>query len=181
MTDTLARRAGIGVGIVVGAIIVLNLLAQGLDRAVGGNEPGGVSNSSYATAPDGVAAYASLLSRYGHRVTQQRGDVSFSQLASVDTVILIEPDVVTFDDAQALLEFVSNGGRLVVADAAPSYLHEFRDRPPQWDGRRVTPWAGIDPSLGNVRSIAAAGGGEWIQLGSGRALVGDAEQRARDK
>jgi hypothetical protein len=173
MSNTRARRAGIGVGILVGGVIALNLLAQGLDRAVGGNEPGGVSNSSYATAPAGAAAYAALLSRYGHRVTQQRGDLSRAQLAPVDTVILLEPDVVTTEDAAVLLEFVTNGGRLVVGDEAPPYLHELRDRPPVWDAGRSEPWNSIGPAFGNVRSIAAVGGGEWTDPGSGGPLVGD--------
>src|SRR5438270_2372946 len=175
MREWRAKRVGIGVGIVVGGVIVLNLLAQGLDRAVGGNEPGGVSNSSYATAPGGVAAYSALLSRYGHRVTQQRGNFTRAQLARVDTVILLAPDVVTTEDTGLLLEFVVNGGRLVVGDQGPSYLYELRDRPPRWDGGRVTPWNDVDPVLGNVRSIAAVGGGQWIDTGSGTPLVGNNE------
>ncbi len=173
MSDTRARRAGIGAGILVAGIIGLNLLAQGLDRAVGGNDPGGVSNSSYATAPAGTAAYAALLSRYGHRVTHQRGDLSRSQVATVDTLILLEPDVVTTEDAAVLLEFVTDGGRLVVGDEAPPYLHELRDRPPRWDGGRITPWNGVDPGFGNVRSIAAVGGGQWTDTGSATPVVGD--------
>jgi hypothetical protein len=173
MSNMRARRAGIGVGILVGGIIVLNLLAQGLDRAVGGNEPGGVNNSSYATAPAGAAAYFALLSHYGHRVTHQRGDLSRSQLAPVDTMIVLEPDVVTTEAAAVLLEFVTNGGRLVVGDEAPPYLHELRDRPPVWDSGRITPWNGVDATLGNVRSIAAVGGGQWTDAGSGTPVVGD--------
>jgi hypothetical protein len=173
VSKTSGRRAGIGAGILVGGIIVLNLLAQGLDRAVGGNEPGGVSNSSYATAPAGAAAYSALLTHYGRRVTHQRGDLSPSRLAPVDTVILLEPDVVTAEDATVLLEFVTNGGRLVVGDEDPLYLHDLRDRPPLWDGGRIAPWNHIDAALGNVRSIAAVGGGQWTDTGSGTPVVGD--------
>jgi len=173
MSDTRVRPVLIVIGVVVGGIVVLNLLAQGLDRAVGGNEPGGVSNSSYATGPDGVAAYASLLSHYGHRVAQQRGDLSRSPLASFDTVVLLQPDTVTTGDAAALLEFVTNGGRLLVGGENPSYLHELRDRPPSWDGGRGSPWSKVDPALGNVRSITAVGGGQWIDMGSGTPLIGN--------
>ncbi len=173
MSAPRARRAGVVIAVLIGGVIVLNLLAQGLDRAVGGNEPGGVNDHSYATAGNGVAAYASLLSRYGHRVTQQRGALSRLQVGSVDTVIVLGPDVVAKDDATVLLDFVSNGGRLVIGDRAPPYLHELRDSPPRWSGGRVSLWTRIDPTLGNVRSIAAADGGRWVATGSGRALVGD--------
>ena len=173
MSNVRTRRVGLGIGTLIGGVIVLNLLAQGLDRAVGGNEPGGVHDSSYATAPAGAAAYAALLSHYGHRVTQQRGDLSRSKLADVDTLLVLEPDVVTNEDAAVLLEFVTNGGRLVVGDEDPPYLHELRDRPPAWTPGRAAPWNQVDPALGDVRSIAAVGGGQWIDLGSGRPLVGD--------
>ena len=45
--NTRTRRAWIVVAVLVGAIVVLNLLARGLDEAVGGNEPGGADGSSY--------------------------------------------------------------------------------------------------------------------------------------
>jgi hypothetical protein len=51
----MSRRVWIVIGAIVGVIVVLNLLASGLDRAVGGNEPSGVSGSSYTTGGDGLA------------------------------------------------------------------------------------------------------------------------------
>jgi len=67
------RRIWMVIGIIVGGIIVLNLLARGLDQAVGGNEPSGRPGSSYATTQQGLAAYATLLHEYGHPVSHQRG------------------------------------------------------------------------------------------------------------
>ena len=51
---TRTRRVWIVVGVVVGVVVVLNLLARGLDRAVSGNEPGGVRRGSciYTTGAD---------------------------------------------------------------------------------------------------------------------------------
>src|SRR5450755_2244176 len=65
------RRRWIAVAIVVGGLVVVDLLAQGLDRAVGGDRPGGATGSSYATAADGLAAYSSLLSQYHYGVERQ--------------------------------------------------------------------------------------------------------------
>ena len=73
---SMSRRVWIVIGAIVGVIVVLNLLATGLDRAVGGNEPSGVSGSSYTTGGDGLAAYASLLGRFGHPVTRSRGPIA---------------------------------------------------------------------------------------------------------
>src|SRR6187431_2758096 len=71
-----ARRFAIVAVVVVVALIALNLLARGLDRAVGGNEPSGVAGSSYGTQPTGLAAAAALFTRYGHPVTRQRGSLA---------------------------------------------------------------------------------------------------------
>ena len=59
-----ARRVWIAIAIVVAGLIVVDVLARGLDRAVGGDQPGGAAGSSYATAPRGLAALDSLLEHY---------------------------------------------------------------------------------------------------------------------
>jgi hypothetical protein len=172
----------IGVAALIGVVIALNLLANGLDRAVGGNEPGGEADSSYATAPEGVAAYASLLARYGHSVGRQRGAIEYSQLIGADTVIVLDPPALTEEESIALLEFVSNGGRLVIGDSAPSYLHEFRDDPPTWQFSDPTTWSAIDSPLVGVRTVQPARGGIWSSPGSGEAVIGtdDAALVTRD-
>ena len=76
----------------IGAIIVLNLLARGLDRAVGGNEPSGVAGSSYGTQPTGLAASASAPSpATGIRSSAQRGSLADATLDPAATVFVIEP------------------------------------------------------------------------------------------
>jgi hypothetical protein len=159
------------VALIVG-IILINLLAAGLDRAVEGNEPGGATDSSYATGGDGIAANAALLTHYDYSVSQQRGAIASSPLDPDSTFVLFEPEVVTHDDEAALLEFVTNGGRLVLGGREPFYLGGLRDRPPEWtaDGRAV--WFANDTSFGNVRSIAAAGQGAWDHAGSSHVVIG---------
>ncbi len=167
----MTRRAVMAVGVVVGAIIVLNLLAQGLDRAVGGNEPTGSPGSSYATASPGLAAYASLLAHFDHSVRQLRGPLAHARLDPSETVVVVEPSVLTTDDASTLLTFVTGGGRLVIGGNQPFYLRDFRDVPPQWEPFGPITWSGVDAQLGGSTSVESAGNGSFDDAGSGRALV----------
>ena len=147
-------------------------MAQGLDRAVGGNQPGGATGSSYATAGGGLAAYSALLSHYHYGVERQRGSIAQHQPPDNATVFVLEPSDLTVDDASALLQFATAGGRLVVGGESPFYLRSLRDTAPQWQPAGTTSWTTVDPSLGNVRDIEGAGVGSWSSSGSGRALVG---------
>jgi len=167
-----SRRIGITIAAIVGGVIVVNLLAQGLDRAVGGDRPGGATGSSYATAPRGEAAYASLLSHYGHRVEQRRGPIDAGALPDHATVFVLEPTALTADDASALLQFVDAGGRLVVGGRSPFYLHNLRDRPPTWQLPGDSSWTATDPSIGAIRDIEGEGIGSWSSVGSGSTLAG---------
>ena len=169
---TAGRRLWIGVVAVVGGVILIDLLAQGLDRAVGGNDPSGAAGSSYATAPDGVAALRSLLSQYGHHVQSQRGVINSGTLPPGATVFVLEPNELTDDDSSALLQFVASGGRLVVGGASPFYLGNLRDTPPSWELNGDTSWTQTTSPFGNVHEIDGAGLGSWSTPGNGRAVVG---------
>ena len=167
-----ARRIWIALGAMVGVVLVANLVAQGLDRAVGGSQPGGAVGSSYATAPDGLAAYAALLTRFGHDVHQQRGTFDDQDVPGNSTVFVLEPSDLTVNESAALLEFVTTGGRLVIGGSSPFYIHRLRDRPPTWEPGGDASWDLVDPVLGNVHTIASAATGSWSSVGSGRAVVG---------
>jgi len=166
------RRLWIAVAVVVGGLIVVNLVAQGLDRAVGGDQPGGATGSSYATAPDGLAAFSTLLTHYGYEVQPRRGALSKNPPPPNATVFLLDPLAVTNKDAVTLLQFVEDGGRLVIGGDAPFYLRDFRDRPPTWQRDGLAAWTFIGPLFANVRDIEAAGIGAWSSPGSGSTIVG---------
>lgn len=167
-----SRRAWIAVAVVVGGILVINLLAQGLDRAVGGDQPGGATGSSYATAPAGLGALATLFSHYDHGVERQRGSIASQPPPDDATEFVIEPDALTNADAAALVQFVTAGGRLVVGGAAPFYVRSLSDDPPQWQPSGANSWTDVDPTLGNVHDIEGVGSGSWSAPGRGRTLVG---------
>jgi hypothetical protein len=168
---SVVRRLWIAIAVVVGGLIVINLLAQALDRAVGGDRPGGVTGSSYATAPGGVAAFGSLLSRNHHDLRRQRGSIADQSPPDDATVFVLEPNELTADATSALLQFVTAGGRLVVGGESPFYLRSLRDSPPRWRPGGAGSWTKVDPSLGNVRDIEGAGVGSWSSVGSGVAIV----------
>jgi hypothetical protein len=172
------RRIGTVVAVVVGGLVVLNLLAQGFDRAVGGNEPKGANNSSYSTTELGLGAYASLLAQYRFDVRQERGPIAGHRPPTNDTVVVVDPSAITDDDLAVLLEFVTNGGRLVIGGQTPFYLHSLRDRPPVWSDLGRSPWTDVDPAFGGgtVRSIETASEGSWSFPGTSRAVVGNAQR-----
>jgi hypothetical protein len=166
------RRLWIAIAAVLGGVLGINLIAQALDRTVGGDQPGGATGSSYATAPDGLAAFSTLLAHYDYDVHQQRGSLSKHTLPTDATVFVLDPLALTEDDTGALLQFVTNGGRLVIGGEAPFYLHNLRDQPPAWQREGLNSWTQISPPFANVRDIQAAGLGSWSAPGSGTTIVG---------
>jgi hypothetical protein len=171
MTMT-TRRIWIGIAIVIGGIVVVNLVAQGLDNAVGGNQPGGATGSSYATAPEGLAAFGSLLAKYDHNVGRQRGAIAEAVLPSDATVFVLEPTSLTVDETAALLQFVTAGGRLVVGGRSPFFVRGLSDNAPEWQVAGNTRWTNTDAALGNVHDIEGAGDGSWSSAGRGTTVVG---------
>ncbi len=168
--STYGRRAGnAGAGVLAG-IVALNLLAAGVDHAVG-RDPSGVAGSSFGTQDAGLAALAALVAHFDHPVERQRGALTTSVLDPASTLFVIEPQTLTAADDARLLEFVTAGGRLVIGGSDPFYLHNLRDRPPAWAATGSTTYDRIDPSLGGARNVAAAGQGSWADHGSGVVLA----------
>jgi hypothetical protein len=167
------RRVGIGVAIVIGAVLVLNALAGGVDRAVGGHEPSGVPGSSYGTQDTGLAGLAQLLARYGHPVSRVRGEITDQTLDPNTTAFVIEPATLTAAENAELLRFVTDGGRLVVGGSDPFYVRSLRDRAPEWSPDGARTYREIDPALGNIRRLEAEGRGSWDDPGSGRVVASD--------
>jgi hypothetical protein len=167
------RRVGIGLAVVLGAVLVLNLLAGGIDRAVGGHEPSGVPGSSYGTQATGLAGLTQLFARYGHPVSRVRGEVTGDTLDPGSTAFVIEPATLTTAEIAELLRFVTDGGRLVVGGSDPFYVKQLRDGAPDWSPDGVRTYGQIDPTLGNVRVVETEGRGSWDDPGSGRVVASE--------
>ncbi len=162
----MSRRLKVVLGI-VGGIVVVNALLALLASYTGGT-PGGPRSSSYATGDDGLAAYASLVARAGHRVQRLREPASKAALDPRSTLVLLDPRFVTRDDAEGLRRFVTAGGRLVAGgERSDAWLRRVLPDGPRWSpggAEHASPLAPV-AELRGVRSVAAAGLGSWSSLG----------------
>jgi hypothetical protein len=162
------------VGIVV-LLVLINLAARALDRSVGGGSPGGAPGSSYATAPDGLAAYSELLANWGHRVSRQRGTLADNTIDAASTLMILDPPYLSDTEAGVALTFVVNGGRLVIGGDDPErYLHFLRDRhdAPSWSPSAGDRFTRTRAPFDDVRRVDTAGAGEWDTTGSSTTVVG---------
>jgi hypothetical protein len=158
---------------VVAGIVLLNVLVAILDSFFGA--PSGPPSSAYATTPEGLAAYASLLEHEGHEVSRVRDELERVDLDAGTTLILLDPQAPTKDVQVALRSFVENGGTLVAGGSAPYWLSGVADDVPTWspDGDE-----GVHSptTFSGVSEVRSAGEGSWIGSGAGEPSVGDAER-----
>ncbi len=160
--------------VVLAAALAVNLFARFIDDSTGGSgSPGGRPVSSYATQPDGIAAYADLLGREGHPVERTRQQIAKQIFDPTTTVVVLEPDTLDANDVGVLLAFVVNGGRLVVGGTQPAYLGALGAAPPEWSPGGPDSWNVVDPSLAPITRIAGAGAGRFVTAGAGTAIVGN--------
>lgn len=170
----MTRRAWIVVGVVVAGVVAVNALLAVLDRL--SPSPGGPESSSYATAADGLAAYATLLRRAGHPVVRLREVTADAGLDTAATVVVLDPETPGDADPAALREFVEDGGRLLAGGAIPAdWLDELVANEPHWSGapvRRSAPLAPV-PEVTGVDAVRAAGPGSWTGTGEALPALGD--------
>ncbi|HEY6889817.1 MAG TPA: DUF4350 domain-containing protein [Solirubrobacter sp.] len=160
---------GIGAFLLLFAVVLLVV-----DRFT--QEPKGPPSSSYATTPQGLAAYASVLQRSGHPVRRLRTRISDDAPPIDQTLVVLDPDVMEPEEARAIGDWVRRGGRLVAGGAGDaSWLDEVLDAPPTWEdgggARRRTLVPAADTA--GVREVASRGGG-WHDLGGTLPLIGPA-------
>ncbi len=118
---------------VVAVLVVVNLALRLLGTLTGGT-PGGPHSSSYATSPQGDAAFADLLGHAGHPVEQVRSLPHRSLPDAGAAVFLLDPPAVRTQDLQALRTFVRDGGRLVVSGLSREAVAELA---PSASGQRA--------------------------------------------
>jgi hypothetical protein len=143
----------------------------------GATAPGNGSqrrSSSFDIGDDGTRAYADLLVHYGYTVLRQEGSLAHAGLPPRGTVILFDAPALATDEANRLLAFVSDGGRLVVGGADPPFLGRLLRNPPAWGSVRRARWSVDDPrEFGRVSEVATASEGAWTYPGSTTVRVGD--------
>lgn len=147
--------------VVAAAIVAINLGLRVLDRAT--RSPGGPESSSFATAPEGAAAYAELLRRFDRPVLRLREAPRDAELDPESTLVLLDARPVPAEDARAIEDFLRAGGRLLHAGEDAGWLRGLDDAVPSWQptpvGRATVPPA--VEGLGRVRSVEAVGVGLW--------------------
>ncbi len=156
-----ARRGWILAGIgVVAAFASFGLLGEAL-----GSEPRSPESSSYATNARGLAAWAELLDRAGHRTIQLRTPLKEARLDAASTVVILDPDALLPSEGARLLAFVRDGGRLLIGGRDPqSTLPALLAHLPEWTAESAThaaPGSYSGATVAGVREVLGAGEGEW--------------------
>jgi hypothetical protein len=142
-------------------------------------EPSGPASSSFATVPEGLAAYADLLRRAGHPVSRRQEPLSDgARLAPASTLIVLDPRVVAPEEARAIGAFVRAGGRLIAGGTTgTSWLESaFPDAPtPGGRGTEMAQPTVPVPETSGVGSVLDPVEAAWDEPGSGLPVLGAAD------
>lgn len=104
--------------IAAAVMVVLAFVAIGAIAGELAPEPQGPALSSYATTPDGVAAWAELLARDGHGVSQLRAPLAGASLRADATLVLLGAQSLSAADTRAAERFIRAGGWVVIGGGA---------------------------------------------------------------
>ena len=156
-------KAVIGIGVVLGAVIAITVVLDALVPS-----PGGPRSSSFATAPDGVAAWADLARRSGLEVRTLRERWSDDTAPSEGTVVLLDPDELTRGQARALRRFAEGGGRVVAGGSAPGpWIDELAGGLEWREGGDETARVLVPaPETGAASALRTAAVGHWERAGN---------------
>jgi hypothetical protein len=171
-----SREARIALAIVT-VIVGVNLVTVIVDSVI--PSPDGPRSSSFATSRQGVAAWADLARRSGIEVGALRERVSDDTLPAEGTVVVLDPDGFSTDQARALRRFAERGGRVVAGGAEPGdWLGELTNTdPPSWEdggdssARVLVP----APETGSAASLRTAEAGHWEDIGGTLPLAAGAD------
>ena len=138
-------------------------------------EPRGPQSSSYATAPAGLAAYADLLRRAGHRVERRRRPLADGPAVAGGTLVVLDPRAVAPREADAIGSFVRAGGRLVAGGAGgAAWLERALGPLPEWRAAgagEARPLAPV-PETAGVGAVRSVAGGAWAVAGGALPVLG---------
>lgn len=161
-------RAAAVVGGVIALLVAVTIVVDAVLPS-----PGGPRSSSFATAPDGIAAWADLARRSGREVRALRDRPADATLPADGTVVLLDPDGFTRGQAQALRRFAERGGRVVAGGVDPGDWLEALAGDLDWDrgGGETARVLVPAPETGGAAELRMAGEGRWDSAGDGLPLV----------
>ena len=170
---TAAGRFAVGAA---AALAAFALLAVAIDRLL--PEPEGPESSAYATAPAGLAAYAELLRRSGHRVVRRRSAMNERPAPAPGLLVVLDAGPMEPEEGAAIAAWVRGGGRLVAGGArGVSWLRSALRAPmPGWQAgtqgsaRVLAPV----PETAGVRSVRTFEGSALRAAGGALPILGSA-------
>lgn len=164
-------------GTLVAVLLVLGGLTLLSDTFGGG--PQGSPSSSYSTGSAGLAAWAELLARSGHDVTQLRVPLARATLDPRAALVVLDPDALLRSEGERLRAYVRAGGLLVIGAADPgATLPALLADPPDWSTSGSGAYRPAADSrgtaFGRLGVVETARVGEWTSMGADRRLLGSA-------
>ncbi|HEX8102363.1 MAG TPA: DUF4350 domain-containing protein [Solirubrobacteraceae bacterium] len=149
-------------------LLAVNLVAYAADALL--PSPSGPRSSSYATAPEGLAAWADLARGAGRDVRALRRAPSDASLPRSGTVVVLDPDALLPAEARALRRFAERGGRVVAGAVRPGGWVPVllgRAADPIWvdDAPKRARVLLPAPETGAAADIVTAGEGAWRAAG----------------
>jgi hypothetical protein len=158
------------------ALVVFGVVLAVIDRLA--PAPEGPKSSSYATSPQGLAAYAAVLERGGHTVRRLRQSITDKPPRDGETLIVLDPASLEPKESQAIGEWVHRGGRLVAGgDAGASWLGEVVAEPPEIGFGGQTAHSPLVPVVetAGVQKVESAAGTAWDGVGGTLPVLGPAD------
>ena len=166
---------------VTGIVVIVVLLNVGLSllRSMYAG-PEGRPSSAYATAPNGIAAFAELLAVNDHPVLPLRGPLA-ENLPDGGTLMVLEPETMSAADVSALDAWLANGGHLVIGGNSALWVDKMFERAPKWSPAGIldgSPLAPV-PETAGISHVAGEGFGSWEDTGAALPVVGLTSEAAR--
>ena len=103
----------------VAALVAFAAVIEVIDRLT--PEPKARVRRRTRPRPPGLAAYASVLERARHPVRQLRTPIAEREPQPGETLIVLDPDVVDSEEAEAIGAWVQAGGRLVAGGSGDQH------------------------------------------------------------
>jgi hypothetical protein len=106
------------------AIVAFVILGSALDRSTVVSGPNG---SSYVTTGNGTAAFYEVLAEVGRSPTRLVTRLDDDALEPIETLMIIEPGLTAYGslEVDAIEQWITDGGRLVVVGRPPADLDEL--------------------------------------------------------
>ncbi len=168
----LPKSAAARAGLAVLAILVgINVIGALIDAVA--PSPSGTASSSFATKPEGLAAWAELAKRNGIRVRALRDSPADATLGGEGTIAVMDAAALSRDEARALRTFAEGGGRVIAGGEPGGWVATLLDAPPPgWDGDgpETVKAKATEPETTGVARVKTSGDGRWRADG---ALAGD--------